>query len=208
MKNRIFVNMAGALLAGSLLVGCLAACGSKPAATAADNQAETATESVAGSDWYQEILADQATKDRYPFYQFKDINGDDTPELFLSTTEEDFIGDDQKACLIAYVDGEAATLMEIGENAGEKFYVNEEDHTLTHFSRSSGEGHIEVFTLESGNLNPAGSADSYAQNHDPNVNNAEDTFYLDGEKVSENDFNAFWEPHTQDSNVITYVQIP
>ena len=42
---------------------------------------------------------------------------------------------------------ETVTLMEIGGNAGEKFYVND-DHVLSFYSRMSGEGHIEAFTLK------------------------------------------------------------
>lgn len=204
MKKRLAL-----LMAGTLIVGSLAACGGNTTSTPKDNNtAEATTESLAGSDWYQGVLTDQATKDQYAFHQFKDINGDDVPELFLSTTEEDFIGDEDKACLVAYVDGEAKTLMEIGGNAGEKFFVNEDQHTLTHFSRMAGEGHLEVFTLDGGVLTPGGTADSYGPQHDPNESNEEQNFYLDGEKVSEEDYNAFYTQNADDSMVITYVAIP
>ena len=203
MKKRLAM-----LMAGTMIVCSLAACGGTTSTPKGNTTPEATTESLAGSDWYQGVLTDQATKDQYSFHQFKDINGDDVPELFLSTTEADFIGDEDKACVMAFVDGEAKTLMEIGGNAGEKFFVNEDQGTLTHYSRMSGEGHLEVFTLDGGELTPAGTSDTYGPQHDPNGSNSENTFYLDGEKVSEDDYNSFYELNANDANVITYVAIP
>ena len=203
MKKRLAM-----LMAGTMIVCSLAACGGTTSTPKGNTTPEATTESLAGSDWYQGVLTDQATKDQYSFHQFKDINGDDVPELFLSTTEADFIGDEDKACVMAFVDGEAKTLMEIGGNAGEKFFVNEDQGTLTHYSRMSGEGHLEVFTLDGGELTPAGTSDTYGPQHDPNGSNAENTFYLDGEKVSEDDYNSFYELNANDANVLTYVAIP
>ena len=203
MKKRLAL-----LMAGTMVVCSLAACGGTTSTPKDTNTAEATTESLAGSDWYQGVLTDQATKDQYSFHQFKDINGDNVPELFLSTTEADFIGDEDKACVMAFVDGEAKTLMEIGGNAGEKFFVNEDQHTLTHYSRMSGEGHLEVFTLDGGELTAAGTSDTYGPQHDPNGSNAENTFYLDGEKASEDDYNSFFTLNADDANVITYVAIP
>ena len=214
MNNRLAL-----LMTGTMVICSLAACGGA-SSTPKDNTiaetttlkdnitAEATTENLAGSDWYQGILTDQATKDQYTFYQLKDINGDDVPELFLSTTESDFITDEDKACVMAYVDGEAKTLIVIGGNAGEKFFVNENQHTLAHYSRGSGESHLEIFTLDGGELTPAGTADYYTAYHDPNEESAEKHYYLDGEKVSEDDLNSYYTLNADDSMVITYVAIP
>ncbi len=214
MKNRLAL-----LMAGTMIICSLAACGGATSTTEDNTIAETTalkdnttaeatTESLAEGDWYQGVLTDQATKDHYSFHQLKDINGDDVPELFLSTTEADFIGDEDKACVMAFIDGEAKTLLEIGGNAGEKFFVNESQHTLAHYSRGSGESHLEIFTLDEGELTPAGTADYYASFHDPNEDNKEANYYLDEEKVSEDNCNSFYTQNADDSMVITYVAIP
>ena len=209
MKNRLAI-----LVAGTMVVCSLAACGVTTSTpidnTTAENNTitEATTENFTDDDWYQVVLRDQATKDQYSFHQLKDINGDDVSELFLSTTEADFIGDEDKACIMAYVDGEAKTLMEIGGNAGEKFFVNENQHTLVHYSRGSGESHLEIFTLDEGELTPAETADYYAGYHDPNEEAAEKHYYFNGEKVSEDILNSFYELNADDSMVITYVAIP
>ena len=197
------------LIAGTIVLCNLAACGGTVNTPEDITTAEVNTEeSLDESDWHKRVLNNQATKNQYSFHQLKDINGDNIPELFLSTTEEDFIGEEDKACIMAYVDGDAKTLMEIGGNAGEKFFVNEEQHTLTHYSRGSGESHLEVFTLDGGALTPAGTADYYAAYHDPNEESEEEHCYLDGEKVSRDDISSYYALNTDDSMVITYITIP
>ena len=162
LKNRLAL-----LMAGTMIICSLTACGGATSTTKGNTIAETTrpednttaeatTESLAESDWYQGVLRDQSTKDHYSFHQLKDINGDDFPELFLSTTEADFI----------------------------------------------------IFTLDEGELTPAGTADYYASFHDPNEENKEANYYLDGEKVSKDDCNSFYTQNADDSMVITYVTIP
>ena len=94
MKRELTVLMA------ALATVCgLAACGSSaPAASAAAPQAASAETSAAAkgadSDWYMEALTDAAMKEKYPFHCFADVNGDGVPVLFMSSTEDSFIGDE------------------------------------------------------------------------------------------------------------------
>ena len=124
--------------------------------------------------------------------------------LFLSTTEKAFIGDGDMACMVVCKDGKAEVVKEIGNAGGEKFYCDTEEHTVTWFSRLSGEGHIEVYNVKDGTLEKITSADHYAAHHYPEKDNADTIYLLDGEEVSEADFNEVWDKYASDANEVTY----
>ena len=128
---------------------------------------EVASSAVAGKtsetgseDWYKSVLEDEAVKKEYSYYNLQDINRDGVDELFLSTTSDYFIGDEDRACLMANVNGEAKVLQTIGGNAGEFWICNQSDASLCHFSRLAGEGHYVLYNLKGGKLEETGSAES------------------------------------------------
>ena len=138
------------LMAAMITVCGLAGCGGK---TPEASQAETAvTAKGADGDWYMEALTDEALIKDYPFHCFVDVNGDGVPVLFMSSTEDSFIGDGNWACMIIEDHGSAKIVKEIGGKGGERFYCNPAEHTVTWFSRMSGEGHFEVYRVTDGSL--------------------------------------------------------
>ncbi len=137
---------------------------SEKAPDAAENvAAQEADEKDDGSDWLREYLSDDSVKEKYPCCRSVDVNRDGVPVLLLSTTEEAFISDQDQACMVVFRDGKAEVVKEIGNAGGDKFYCDTGEHTVTWYSRLSGERHIEVYTVKDGNLEKAASADYYAE---------------------------------------------
>ena len=200
----------------------LSACGSKapaettaaqaPAQTtaaessAASAAAETTSAKGADSDWYMKALNDASLREQYPYHAFVDVNGDGVPVLFLSSTEKAFIGGEDKACMMVYDNNQPKTVKEIGGAGGEKFYCSTEGHTITWYSRLSGEGHIEVYELKDGALNKITDAATYSPHHHPEKDNAEQLYLQDGKEITEEESNALWEKYAADADEISYVK--
>ena len=214
MKKKII-----ALLFASAMVMALAACGgnnsstnSESTTTAKEAATEASTEAITDSgeaqaideDWYKAVLADESIKAKYPYYNVADINLDGVDELFLSTTDKYFIGGEDKACLMANVNGEPKTLQEIGEAGGEYWEVNQSDATLTYFSRLSGEGHIVLYKLENGELKEVSTADSYGPHHYHEYDNDNQLYFIDGDEVTEEDYDSYFEQYANEAGAMTY----
>ena len=191
----------------AVMAATAAGCGtaSAPAKETATTQA--AVETQADENWYQAVLDEQASNGDYQYYALHDINLDGTDELFLSTTEDHFIGDDQRACVMAFVDGQPKVLQEIGGNAGEYWVVNQSDATLTYFSRLSGEGHLVLSKLENGELVQVSTADSYGPHHYTEKDNDEQIFFIDGKEASQEDYDSYFEQYGNQAGAVTYQPI-
>jgi hypothetical protein len=158
----------------------------------------------ADSDWYMNVLADPELSRQFPYHAFADVNGDGVPVLIVSTTESAFIGAEDQARVYVYSEGEPKQVMELGQAGGEKLYCNPDSHTLTHYSRLSGEGHLEVYRVKGGALEPVTTVDNYAPNHSPNGNNAEAIYLQDGNDITEEAFDALYGQYAGDDEEITY----
>ena len=139
----------------------------------------------ADSDWYMDILADWYMLADFPYHALVDINDNGVPVLLISTTGDSFITMDDRAFVYLYENGAPKEVLEVGGGGGDVFYANMEAHTLTHFSRISGESHIEVYHPVNGALELVTKLDTYEPHHSPDVDNAETIFYQDGQTVSE-----------------------
>jgi hypothetical protein len=139
----------------------------------------------------------------YPCCRSVDVNGDGVPVLFLSTTEEAFISDQDQACMVVFRDGKAEVVKEVGNAGGDKFYCDTDEHTVTLYSRLSGERHLEVYSVKDGNLEMTASADCYGEHRYPENDNEDKICLLDGEEVSEEDFNKVWDQYAADANEVT-----
>ena len=156
----------------------------------------------AGSDWYMKVLTDEAITAEFPCRAFVDVNGDGVPALFVATTDKAFIGDADRARLYLCRDGEAELAMEIGGGAGDEFFCNPQDHTITHYSRMSGERHIEVYTVENGALAKQLTADSYAPHHYPEADTEEGVYLRNGEKITEAECDALFDQYVTEENMV------
>lgn len=183
--------------------GCGAA--SSPAKEEATTQA--ATETQADENWYQAVLDEQAGTGEYAYYTLRDIDLDGVDELFLSTTEKYFIGADEKACVMACVDGQPKVLQEIGGNAGEYWLVNKIDATLSYFYRYSGEGHLILSKLENGELVQIGTADTYGPHHYTEKDNDEQISFIDGKEVDQEEYDGYFEQYGNEAGALTYEAI-
>ena len=191
----------------------LAACGgnSDDAASSASQESSassaTSSSSEGGNEpanWYQAVLDDENTAKDFPYHKLVDIDQDGTDELFLSSTEKDFIGAEDKAKIVGLVDGNPTDLKEIGGVAGESFSYLAADKALYYFSRLSGEEHYVVLNLENGKLVEKQKFDTYAQNHDPNTGDNKDaTYYIDDNEVTEDEYMALYEKY-ESAEKITY----
>ena len=156
---------------------------------------------VAGSDWYMQAL----DTTEYPYHAFIDVNGDGVPLLIVSTTQEAFIGDEDRAILYACAEDGPKQVMEIGGNGGEKFYCNAEEHTLTHYYRFSGEGHMEVYNVVGDELALVTRVDSYGPFHAPEAYDNQESVYLqDGETIDEATSAALWDLYANDADEVAY----
>ena len=197
MRRKLIV-----LMAAMAVVCGLAGCGGK---TPEASQAETAvTAKGADGDWYMEALTDAALKEKYPFHCFADVNGDGVPVLFMSSTEDSFIGDGNWACMIIEDNGSPKIVKEIGGKGGERFYCNPAEHTVTWFSRMSGEGHFEVYRVTDGSLEIITTSDYYSPHHYPQKDSAETLCFQDGKEISEKEADALWKKYTSESDQVTY----
>ena len=161
----------------------------------------------ADSDWYMNVLADPDLSRQFPYHAFVDVNGDGVPVLIVSTTGEAFIGAEDQARVYVYAGGEPKQVMELGQAGGEKLYCNPDSHTLTHYSRLSGEGHLEVYSVKDGALELVTTVDKYAPNHGPNGDNAEAIYLQDGKAISEAEFEALYGQYAGDDEEITYEKL-
>lgn len=147
--------------------------------------AEAGMAEGADSDWYMDILADESILAEYPYHAFVDINGNGVPVLIVSTTEDKFIGAEDKGIVYLYSEGAPKAVLEVGGGGGDILYCNLDEHALAHYSRLSGEEHIAVCHVNGDALEPVIVADCYAAHHAPDVDNDEALYYLDGEAVDE-----------------------
>ena len=186
-----------------LLTFGLAGCGSSDSADSGST--DQASDVDAAAAWYSEILNDDSVTAEYPYYRLLDIDQDGMEEMFLSSTELPFIGAEDKAKLMAYVDGEAVTVKEIGGGGGESFSYDAADKSLFYYSRVSGEEHLVKYSYANGALSELQTSDEYDQNHDPETgNNPDDTYYLDGKKVTEEEADVLWDQYDDQAEAITY----
>ena len=193
------------LMAAMVTVCGLSGCGGRtPAVPQAASAETTVTAKGADSDWYMEALTDAALKEKYPFHCFADVNGDGVPVLFMSSTEDSFIGDEDRACMIVYDNGRPKIVKEIGGNGGERFYCSPEEHTVTWYSRLSGEGHFEVYRVADGSLEIITTVDSYGPHHYPQKDSTEKLSFQDGKEISEKESDILWEKYTSESEQVTY----
>lgn len=193
-----------ALTMAALMAGCGGQKAAPEAATeATEVQGDTAV-TEAPDDWYKAVLDDEETRAQYSYYKLLDINLDGTDELFLSTKADYFIASEDKACLIAYVDGQPKTLQTIGHAAGEYWVYSQSDATLSYFSRVSGEGHYILYQLKDGELKEVGTADTYSPHHYTEEDNDEQVSLINGKKVSEEEMESFTEQYGNTAGAITY----
>lgn len=162
--------------------------------------AETMAEG-ADSDWYMNVLADENVIAEYPYHAFIDLNGNGVPVLIISTTQESFIGDEDRAVVYLYCEGEPKQVMEVGGAAGDVFYCNLDEHTLTHYYRFSGEAHIEIYHAVDGALELVTTVDSYGPGHGPDGSNEETVYMQDGAPITEEEANELWGVYATDNAV-------
>lgn len=161
--------------------------------TAPKSNTSTGTSNLETSQetWYEDILKDNDIKEKYPYCRILDINLDGVDELFLSTTEKSFIGNDQKACIMAYENGEIRTLQEIGGSGGEYWLANKIDATLSCVSRLSGEKHLALYKYDEGSFTEISSSDIYEPHHfDPD--NQKTVYLIEKKKVSKEECESYW----------------
>ena len=175
-----------------------------PGVEVASSAVSGKTSEASAEDWYKTVLEDDAIKKEYSYYKLQDIDLDGVDELFLSTTSDYFIGDEDRACLMANVNGEAKVLQEIGGNAGEFWNYSQSDATLCHFSRLAGEGHYDLYKLNDGKLEEAGSAESYGPHHYTVKDNEEKLYLINKEEVSEEEFDSFVEQYGSVGGAMTF----
>ena len=142
-------------------------------------------------DWTQGVLSDEAVAAEFPYHAIVDLGG--ASALIVSTTPDGFITSEDKA--VVYVDdaGVAKAVLEVGGGGGVKFFANADEGALTHYSRLSGEEHIEVYHLSSGALEPVVTADRYAPHHYPEQDSEDTLWFKDGEAVSEAEGQALFD---------------
>lgn len=169
------------ILALALAVACLGAV----AALAEAGAEEPAMAEGADSDWYMDVLADESILAEYPYHAFVDVNGNGVPVLIITTTEDKFIGIDDKGVVLLYSDGAPKDVLEVGGGGGDVFYCNFDECTLTRYSRLSGEEHLSVYHVNGDALELAIQADSYDAHHAPGEDNAEAVYFLNGESADE-----------------------
>ena len=167
-----------------------------------DNDGEPMAEG-ADSDWYMDVLIDADLMAKYPHYAFVDVNDNGVPALFITTTADAFLTEADHGLLFIYSKGDAKQVMEFGGAGGDKFYCNAETHTLTHYSRLSGEQHIEVFRVEDGELKPVTAVDAYTPNHGPAGRDAA-LCLQDGQEITEEAGDALFEQYANEDEVVTY----
>lgn len=178
----------------------------EPAEEAETTAAETTqAETAAPEEWYTSIIEDEAVTKDYPYYRVLDLDQDGVDELFLSSTEKAFIGAEDKAKLMGNVDGEPVDVKEIGGAGGESFSYDAGDKALFYFSRISGEKHLVKYNYENGELIEVQTADEYDEYHDPeSATNIDDTYYLDGKKVTEAKAELIWDQFDDIAVPVTY----
>ena len=200
------------MTAGVVTVCTLAGCGgntgsgikAETTTAAVEGKAKTAGEEGDAGDWYMKVLTDPELIGNYSYYKVIDVNKDGNPELILSTTDQAFIGAEDKACLMINDAGEPKVIKEIGEAGGESFYYDENEKLLTCFSRLSGESHLEICQLKDGELKVDKTVDYYAPHHNPEEDTEETIYRVDGADVSENEYNKVWEQYAKEDFAVTY----
>ena len=174
------------------------------AGSAEPSNAEEEMAEGADSDWYMEILDDPEIAGEFPYHCFADVNGDGVPVLIVSSTEEAFIGAEDHANVYLYRDGGAELVLSVGGAGGDKFFCNAGSHTLTHYSRLSGEEHIEVFEAKDGALTTVTKVDRYAPNHGPAGNNTEDACFQDDAEITAQECEELFGQYAGDDELVTY----
>lgn len=167
--------------------------------------AETAEE--AGSDWTMAVLSDPEITGQFPYHSFVEVNEDGEPVLIVSSTEDAFIGAEDHADVYLCKDGEAELAMSVGGAGGDKFFCNADSHTLTHYWRLSGEEHIEVYEVKDGALTPVTAVDRYAQNHGPAENADAESFFQEGEAISQETCEALFAQYADESGLVSYAPV-
>ena len=152
-------------------------------------------------DWTKAAL--EQYKGQYSYYKTLDINGDGTQELLLSTESGDFFTGDAKVMLLAQVDGEIKEVQDLSYAGGTQVYFNEDEHRLTWMTRLSGERQEYVYEYANGELKEEFKIEYYAQNHNPNVDTNQDTYYINGDETNEAEFNKIVNKYAAEGTALT-----
>ena len=166
---------------------------------------EAAETEQASPTWYVNAIRNPVNREKYSYYTLMDIDGDGIDELFLSTTEDFFIGAEDRAALIRWDQGREKQLMEIGGQGGEGWYFDAEEMMLSYYSRLSGERHLKIYKMDNGSMKQCGPADIYQPYHEPLTgNNSETVYLLNGIDAKKEEVEDFWQQFANEIDAVTY----
>ena len=158
----------------------------------------------ANSDWYAKILDDRNIIGAYPYYAILDVNGDDVPVLIVSSTEDSFIGLEDRARVYTCFEGKPTMVMEVGGGGGDTFFSCWDEHTLTRHYRLSGEAHMEVYRVVDGTLEMVTQADAYQPGHYGIFANTETVHLQDGAEITAKQYEALGARYANEEDIVTY----
>jgi hypothetical protein len=167
--------------------------------------------SVTKSNWYKTVLNSQSgsykigsktyKRSKYKYYKLIDINKDGTKELLLSQSSSPRITCDHSVLLLTYYNKKIRAIKAFHSAGGGELLYRGTTKTITHYTRGSDLGQIEVYQLKSGALKKIVKISNLRQ---------EDytwQAYKNGKKCSRNTLYDYWEKYDDKATSLKYKKI-
>ena len=175
-------------------------------------QSNAQAASVTKSNWYKTVLNKKTgsykigsktyKRSKYKYYELVDINRDGTKELLLSQSSDSFLAGTESVLLLSYSNKRVKALKCFRSAGGGELLYRNATKSLTHYTRLSDLGQIEVYQLKSGTLKKAVRITNMRQD------NYQWQAYKNGKKCSRNTLYSYWDKYYDRASLITYRRIP
>lgn len=173
------------------------------------NSAQAA--SMTKSNWYKTVLNSKSgsyrigsktyKRSRYKYYKVLDINKDGTKELLLSKSSDSRLAGSESVLLLTYSGKKVKALKSFQSDGGGELLYRSSTKSLTHYSRGSDFGQIEVYQLKNGILKKAVRLSNRRQD------NYQWQAYKNGKKCSRGTLYSYWGKYYDRASLVTYRRI-
>lgn len=167
--------------------------------------------SVTKSNWYKTVLNTKSgsykigsktyKRSKYKYYALVDINRDGTKELLLSQSSNSRLAGTESVLLLTYSNKKVKALKCLQSDGGGELLYRSSTKSLTHYTRGSDFGRIEVYQLKSGALKKAVRISNMRQD------NYQWQAYKNGKKCSRSTLYAYWGKYYDKATLIRYKRI-
>lgn len=174
-------------------------------------QTKAQAASVTKSNWYKTVLNSKSgsykigsktyKRSKYKYYKLVDINKDGTKELLLSQAPNSRISSEYSVLLLTYYNKKIRAVKAFRSAGGGELLCRGTTKTITHYTRGSDFGQIEVYQLKKGVLKKTVKI----------LNQRQDDYtwqaYKNGKKCARDTLYNYWGKYYDKATLLKYKRI-